>query len=245
MSNRYKTSFLKIAVALAAAVMMFCDYSCRQDDTGDTDIGRGYFPTAIGHWVVYEVDSTVYDDFEGDTDVYRYQVKELWESSFIDNQGRPTVRIERYKRWYDPNVVYDSIPWYLSRVWAYTITNGGGEKLEENVRFLRVAFPVSEGKTWDGNAYNTMGEWTYKYREADRPFSIGAFAFDSTCLIEQKNEINLINHRTYKERYAKNVGMIQKNVIDVHDTAFGSLPVINRIHDGVIYNITLVDYGPR
>lgn len=246
MSNNSKASLVKVLIAAAAFVMMFFDYSCRDDqDMNETDIGRGYFPVEVGHWVVYEVDSTVYDDFEGDTDVYRYQVKELWESQFIDNQGRPAIRIERYKRWYDPDTPYDSIPWYLSRVWAFTRTNGGGEKLEENERFLRVAFPVNEGKTWDGNAYNTIGEWNYKYREADRPFSLGAFAFDSTCLVEQKSEINLINHRVYKERYAKNVGLIQKNVIDVHDTAFGPVPVINRIHDGVIYNITLVDYGPR
>jgi hypothetical protein len=244
MSRTSKTSAVKILIAFAATVMMFFGAACRQDEP-ETDIGRGYFPVEIGHWVVYEVDSTVYDDFEGDTDIYRYQVKELWESEFIDNQGRPAVRIERYKRWYDPSVPYDSIPWYLSRVWAFTRTNAGGEKLEENQRFLRVAFPVNEGRTWNGNAYNTTGEWIYKYREADEPFSIGAFAFDSTCLIEQKNEVNLINHRSYKERYAKNVGMIEKTVIDVHDTAFGPVPVINRIHDGVIYTIRLVDYGPR
>ena len=228
------------------AVTSVCSLvSCREDEAVDTDIGYGYFPTEIGHWVIYLVDSTVYDDFQGDTDYYQYQVKEVLESQFTDNQGRPAIRVERYKRWYNPNLPYDSIPWYLSRVYAFTLTNSSAEKLEENERFIRLAFPVSEGKVWDGNAFNTIGEWNYKYKEADESYSIATFAFDSTCLIEQKNEINLINHRVFKERYAKNVGLIEKNVIDVHDTAFGSVPVMNRIHDGVIYNITLVDYGPR
>jgi hypothetical protein len=218
--------------------------SCKQD-APETDIGYGYFPDRVGHWVIYEVDSTVYDDFEGDTDVYRYQVKEVLESEFTDNQGRRALRVERYKRLYDPNVPYSNIPWHLSRVWAFTKTNAAGEKLEENERFVRLSFPVTQGKTWDGNAYNTLGQWNYKYKEADKPFSIAAFAFDSTCLIEQKNEINSISHRVYKERYAKNVGMIEKNVVDVRDDDFGAGPVMSRIESGVIYNITLVDYGPR
>jgi len=219
--------------------------SCKNDAMVDSDIGYGYFPTEIGHWVIYEVDSTVYDDFQGDTDYYHYQVKEVLESGFTDNEGRPAIRVERYKRWQDSVLPYDSIPWYLSRVWAFTKTNSTGEKLEENERFIRLAFPVSEGKTWDGNAFNTIGQWTYKYKDVDEAYTIGSFIFDSTLLVEQKKEINLIDHRVYQERYAKNVGLIEKSVIDVHDTAFGALPVINRIHDGVIYTIKLVDYGPR
>lgn len=220
-------------------------HGCKKDEEVDTDIGWGYFPAEIGHWVIYEVDSTVYDAFTGDTFYYRYQVKELLESEFIDNEGRPSIRVERYRRNYDSLVPYDSIPWYLSRVYAFTRTNGWAEKLEENERFIRLAFPVEEGKSWNGNAYNTIGEWNYKYKDVDESYSIASFNLDSTLRVEQKNEINMISHRTYTERYAKNIGMIEKNVIDVLDTGFDTFPVIDRIYRGVIYNITLVDYGPR
>ncbi len=75
---------------------------------------------------------------------------------------------------------------------------------------------------------------------------MNSFAFDSTTLVEQKKDINGLNHRYYAERYAKNVGMIEKNVIDVtDDTIIGAIPVLARIYSGVIYNIKLVDYGPR
>lgn len=244
MKKSYTASF-SFCSALAAVVMMLCASSCKKDDPVVNDIGLNYFPTEVGHWVVYEVDSTVYDDFDGDTIVYRYQVKELLESEFTDNQGRSAIRVERFKRMYDPNTPYDSIPWTLSRVWAFTRTNFAAEKLEENERFIRLAFPVTQGKTWNGNAYNTIGQWNYKFKEVDQPYSIGSFSLDSTCLVEQKTEINLINHRVYRERYAKNIGLVEKNVIDVRDTAFGPVPVIDRIYSGVIYTIKLVDYGPR
>ncbi len=245
MRKLYDASFLKMLTAVVAVAWMCSFGSCKNDEPVDADIGYGYFPTKVGHWVIYEIDSTVYDDFDGDTDVYRYQVKEILESEFTDNEGRPSVRVERYRRNYDSSVAYDSLPWYLSRVWSFTKTTTTAEKFEENQRYIRLAFAAVDGKSWDGNAYNTMGQWNYKYTDVDQPYSMGAFAFDSTCLVEQKKEINLINHRTYYERYAKNVGLIEKNVIDVHDTGFAAMPVINRIHDGVIYNITLVDYGPR
>jgi hypothetical protein len=219
--------------------------SCRKEETPAVDIGLGYFPTQIGHWVIYEVDSTVYDDFLNDTFYYRYQVKEVLESNFTDNEGREAIRVERYRRDFDSTLPYDSIPWHLSRVWSFTRTNYIGEKMEENERFIRLAFPAREDVNWNGNAYNTIGSWNYKYKSIDAPFTIANMSFDSTVLVEQKREINRLNHRSYQERYAKNVGMILKNVIDVRDTNVGNDSVIDRIYAGVIYNIKLVDYGPR
>lgn len=236
-------------ISFYSACLLLCALSfsgCKKDEElPANDIGYGYFPTETGHWVIYEVDSTVYDDFEHDTDFYRYQVKELLESQFVDNEGRAAIRVERYRRDFNPAVPYDSIPWHLSRVWSFTRTSARAEKQEENQRFIRLAFPVEQGKIWDGNAFNSIGQWNYKYKEVDRPFTIGTFALDSTVLVEQKNEINLISHRSYKERYAKNIGLVEKNVIDVRDTAFDVLPVMTRIYAGTVYNIRMVDYGPR
>lgn len=239
MQSHVNRNFL---LAFACALMFI---SCRKEETPAADIGLGYFPTQIGHWVIYEVDSTVYDDFLNDTFYYRYQVKEVLESNFTDNEGREAIRVERYRRDFDSTIPYDSIPWHLARVWSFTRTNYIGEKMEENERFIRLAFPVREDVNWNGNAYNTIGSWNYKYKSIDVPFTIANMSFDSTVLVEQKKEINLLNHRSYQERYAKNVGMIEKNVIDVRDTAVLSVPVLNRIYAGVIYNIKLVDYGPR
>lgn len=245
MAIRY-SSFHTFSIAALIAIIVVTGFGCKDDEQTVNDIGYTYFPTTIGHWVIYEVDSTVYDDFEHDTDYYRYQVKEVLESEFIDNSGRPSIRVERYKRWYNPNLAYDSIPWYLSRVWAFTKTSSSAEKLEENERFIRLAFGIDEGKTWDGNAFNTIGEWRYKYKEVDVPLTINSISFDSTLTVEQKKDINWVNHKQYTERYARGVGMIEKNVIDVRDTALNiGVLVVDRIYSGVVYSIKVVDYGPR
>lgn len=229
-------------VLLVCVTISVAATSCKKDEVYN-DIGYGYFPTQIGHWVVYDVDSTVYSDFFNDTFEYHYQVKEVLQSEFTDNEGRRAIRVERYKRMYNPNVPYDSIPWYLSRVWSFTRTSSAGEKMEENQRFIRLAFPVENNKSWDGNVYNQIGSWSYKYKEVDQPYSISAHSFDSTLLVQQKLDTNHLYYRWYTERYAKNVGMIEKTVYDVSDTGFGTGSVLTRIHAGTIYTIKMVDYG--
>ncbi|MGL4599751.1 MAG: hypothetical protein ACRCYO_19650, partial [Bacteroidia bacterium] len=61
--------------------------ACKKDKPVP-DLGYTYFPDQVGHWAIYEMDSTVYDDFTNDTVHYRYQIRELIESEFTDNQGR-------------------------------------------------------------------------------------------------------------------------------------------------------------
>jgi hypothetical protein len=124
-------------------------------------------------------------------------------------------------------------------------TNARAEKVEEDQRFIRLAFVPREGKTWNGNAYNTMGEWEYKYKEVDEPYMINSMSFDSTLLVEQKLDTNKLYWKWYRERYARHVGMIEKTVYDIYDDNLFPGSVINRIEGGVIYNIKLVSWGPQ
>ena len=233
---------------LFSLLLILLAFSCKKDQAVTEDAGYSYFPNEIGHYCIYEVDSTVYDDFNHDTLFYRYQIKELIESYFTDNEGRQAMRIERYKRPYIDSIPYDQLPWTISRVWAFVRTSSHGEKVEENERFIRLAFVPRKDKKWNGNAYNTIGEWEYEYESVDLPYSINSFAFDSTLKVVQKDETNLLKRRLYTERYSRHVGLIEKNVIDVSgdpDTLIFFPPVVDRIFSGVIYNIKLVDWGPR
>lgn len=240
-----KNQLRRHSVAFALLVSAFV-FSCKKDEPVPENAGYNYFPNALGHYCIYEVDSTVYDPFQHDTDFYRYQVKEVIESYFTDNEGRQAMRVERYKRPYIDTVPYDSLPWAISRVWTFVRTASEAEKVEENQRFIRLTFVPRVSKKWDGNAYNTIGEWKYKYTAVDEPYSINTLHFDSTALVVQKDDENLLESRHYSERYARNVGMIEKKVIDVRDTALViGVPVANRIYSGVIYNIRLVDWGPK
>lgn len=234
----------RILVFMAVSVALFV-YSCKKDQPASVDLGYRYFPNNVGHYVIYEVDSTVYDPFTHDTVESRYQVKEVVESIFQDNLNRPTMRIERYKRNYNPNIPYDSLPWVLADVWSANRTTTGAERFEENQRFLRLVFPAKKDVTWNGNEYNTIGEWKYKYDDVDFPCTINNVHFDSTLLVTQiADTANRLNYRYYRERYALGVGLIEKTVTDVYDTAVDFFhPVTDRIYGGTKYSIKYVSHG--
>ncbi|MBL7892358.1 MAG: hypothetical protein JNL63_06990 [Bacteroidia bacterium] len=233
----------KILFLIIAATTI---YSCKKDqDTSALDIGYGYFPNQSGKYIIYDVDSIVKNSFTKQVDTFKFQVKEVIESVFNDNTGRPTLRLERYRKYYSKTVAYDSMSWVLTDVWSANLTSTSAEKVEENVRYVRLIFPVEKYKTWNGNAYNTIGEWNYKYTEIDKAKTVGGIAFDSTLTVVQFEDENLIDKKYYREMYAKNVGLIYRQIIDVHsDSIQTAVPIMNRVTSGIIkYTATINKFG--
>ncbi len=128
-----------LAVIFAAAIS-----SCKKDAASKPDLGYNYFPGQVGRYIVYNVDSTFYDDFADSSRNYKFQLKEKIQSVFTDNQNRPAIRLERYVKYYNPAIAYSSMPWQLRNVWVENITATTAEKVEENIRFVKLAFPVKE-----------------------------------------------------------------------------------------------------
>ena len=157
--------------------------SCKQEVAEPEDIGYEYFPLKQGHWISYQVDSIVHDAALNVHNHFSYQVKELVDSSFIDNEGETAFRIERFKR---PD---ESFPWTLSDVWSTKRNNARAERVEENVRTVRLAFPAREGKSWDYNAENTNDIWESEIVTTNASFSVEGNDFDDVC------EVSIINQR--------------------------------------------------
>jgi hypothetical protein len=219
--------------------------SCSKDEPVYVlDEGYNYFPVEIGRYVIYDVDSIVHNDFTQTVDTFKYQVKEYFESSFSDNSGRSTLRIERYKKSYNDTLPYSLVPWTLSDVWKANRTNTTAEKVEEDVRYVKLSFPVEEEKTWNGNVYNTLGEQDFTYEDIDTRRTIGNIVFDSTLFVEQENSENLIEKKYYVEIYGKNVGLIYKEIVDVRsDNIIAGVPLMSRINSGVEYKMTFNSSG--
>jgi hypothetical protein len=186
--------------------------SCKKDvDTGETtNLGYNYFPDDIGRYVIYEVDSTWQDDESNIDTAFRYLLKEVIESVFIDNSGRPTLRIERYKKMYNPSIPYDSMTWMGPKVWYANITSSTAEKVEENIRYIKLIFPSKEGKEWDGNTFNSLGQKYYEIISIDEPETINSVYCDSVVTVKQFEQIDFIEHIYEVEKYARNVGLIYK-----------------------------------
>jgi hypothetical protein len=241
-----------IPILFISGLLITGSSSCKKDKAIAPDMGYNYFPNQVGRYVVYDVDSFFYDDFNKKTDTFKFQLKEKIESIFTDNQNRPTIRLERYKKNYSATVPYSSMSWVLKDVWAENRTANTSEKVEENVRYIKLHFPVKENQKWNGNSQNTLAAWDYDYAFFDQARTIGNIKFDSVLQVTQFDDKlqNLIEHKYYIEKYARNIGLIYKQVIDVESQPpspappnFFSVPIMQRVTSGVQYTMTVNSYG--
>jgi hypothetical protein len=207
--------------------------ACKKDSVIPPDpFYRDYFPTQVGSYITYDCDSIVYDDFNNTVDTFRFQIKEYYQSEFTDNAGRRAIRLERYKK------TSDTTSWFLKDVWFVTATDNQVEKIEEDVRYIKLVFPVKDGKEWNGNALNSLGDRTYVYENAHKPYSTGALSFDSTVTTINTDPENLVSEYRNTETFAARVGMVYKRYVDVEYVVPG--PAIRK---GVIFTMKAVEIG--
>ena len=241
-------------ILFISAVLICGIVSCKKDKLTDPDLGYNYFPNQVGKYVIYDVDSFYYNDFTSHIDTFKFQLKEKIQSVFLDNQNRPTLRLERFVKYYNDTVAYSLMPWTFRNVWAENRTAATAEKVEENVRFIKLVFPVKKNKSLNGNVQNTNPEIDYSYSYVDQLKNIAGMTFDSTLEVVQQNNLTLIAQKYSIEQYAKNVGLVYKKIIDVASqpnplwtptqfAAFYVLPILQRVTSGVQYTWTINSSG--
>jgi hypothetical protein len=185
-------------------------------------IGYEYFPTELGRFIEYKVDSTWQDDPVGAAAFAEahYFLRDLNESSFTDEEGRPAIRVERHAR---QSVLGE---WKIKDVWHRVRTAEFVEQNEENIVFIKHKFPIKAGKKWDGNGKNLLQSlqelyhqssvpevWNYEYTNVHEPYTINGFTFDSTVTVIQMDRQTTVALSIFaKEVYAKNVGLVHKQL---------------------------------
>lgn len=230
---------IKGGLLLAAAVTLF---SCNKTKSFPVDYKYAYFPLEIGHYVIYDVDSIVFDDNTNRSDTFHYQKMHVIDSSFIDNSGREAYRLIRYHR------ADSSQPWFIADVWYAVRNKSSLEVVEENQRFIKLLFPPEQGQTWMGNQYlqiveenEWLEDWEYSVTGADMPDNINELHFDSTVRVLQHDEENLIEKFYGEEKYAWNVGLVYKHLMELHKQNI-SAPWTEP-ESGFILTMSIRDYG--
>ena len=222
---------MRHVTALALLVLLLA--GCRKEDPVIRDLGFAYFPVALGTWVEYQVDSIWRNDDLGVHDSVSYRLLERIEEHYTDPAGRPANRILRYVR-------NEEGEWQVRDVWTSTRDERAAELTEENLRRLKLSFPVRNGRRWDMNVYNTEQELEVAHREVDRPWSVNGLSFDSTVVVRSTVEPNAIIRRDFEERYAKHVGMVEKTWVETNTQFPPTGPARVR---GFWLRMTVVDHG--
>lgn len=228
------------------SLLLISIFSCTKKKVSQDNsvLGLDYYPATPGKYVIYDVDSIVYSQLPRDTFEYKYRIKEKLADTYTDNQGQPAIRLERYIKRYNALKPYDSIPWTIKEVWMLTANEKSIQVQESNYRFTKLIFPVQEKTSWNGNANNSLGEWTYTYDYIDKKETINTSQLSNVLMVKQKDYRTLISYEYYIEKYAKGVGLVHREIKNIlSNTIVANKPVEERIESGIIYKQTLVTYG--
>lgn len=226
----------KFLLTIASVVSLLLMASCSREEDEVTlpePEGTMLFPIDTGLTRLYAVDSIYWDDFTGANDTVHYLLLEKIAGLFIDLEGRPTQRIERFRE-------SSTGDWIIDRVWSSNRTTIRAERTENNIRFIKLAFPARAGVSWNGNAFNTLPAETYRITETGSDTAAG-FLFSKTATVLQGDSVgNRITLNYGLEKYAEGPGLIYRKSVSLTY----NFP-LTTVRSGYIYTETLIDYEPR
>ncbi len=186
--------------------------SCTKENTSEvstTNYYYKYFPTDSGITRYYQVDSIFWDaNNQAALDTISYQIKEIVAGNFYDNQNEICQRVERYRKDNNGN-------WVILKVLSDKRTIYNAERYIDNIRYVKLKFPLSLELKWNGNALNTSDLQYYEITSIHQPENINTLSFDSVCTVLQDDYIDATKQFYGQEKYASRIGMIyrrEKNI---------------------------------
>lgn len=202
--------------------------SCTKNDSTVFLTAASYYPLQSGRVSFYKLDSTVVSPFGTALIVRSYHLKDSIGISFQDNTGRESWPVYRF--------ITDTLEqnsWRSLSTYFVTPANNNIEVVDDNnLRFIKLVGPVSNGKSWPGNSYidtrtfnspfQYLDDWTYAYDSLNMPFTTLAGTIDSSVTVLQRDETSpegafdpqFYQQRNYSvEVYAHNIGLIYKNFL--------------------------------
>lgn len=222
-----------------AIILVVIFSGCRKEYENNIDYGYSYFPLIVCKERIYQVVDINIDTAMSLYDTARYLMKEKVAETFIDNSGNKLCTIERY-------VMYDSMPsWEVKDVWVAQIKSNQAQQVEENLRIVKIVFPLIKHDSWNGNAYNILDPKYYEVESFDKPEVLNEKNYDSVLTVVEENNESMINKYYEYEQYAKNIGLINKTVIAINKVTYIDIyepivPIEQRISIGHLYYQTLI-----
>ena len=212
-------------LSITATLIIFS--SCKKDpENYEMASLSDYYPTIVGKYVVYKLDSLTYVNFGAKDTTISYQVKHYVDALITDNLGRPAYRIIRSIR------KLPTDPWMPDNTFMAVVTDNAVEFTENNLRYIKLKRPIRDGFSWRGNSYidtkslnsdfKYLDEWDYTYDSVNVKTTVGAYTLDSTLKVVQKedeilgnpSDPNAFSERNYSwEKYAKGIGLVYRKFL--------------------------------
>ncbi len=244
---------------LATFIAVLGLFAC-QDETltfSDTLLGLEFYPVEEGRSWTYRMDSTIIIGGGNTIANTSSFLKEEIISSFINGSGDTTFVLNISK---SPSL---GGPFRTTNTWAIEKSNSRVVKIEENLGFLKLAFPIREGNEADNTFFDQQIKvdiaqqqiqpykgWRYKVLSRGNQVNVAGEQFINVTTIRQAdNQVDFVNdleQRYVIEQYAPNVGLLSRTM-EIFNTQCGTPcrdePWIDKAEEGFSVVQTLVEYN--
>lgn len=216
-------------LSIIALSILFGSCTNEIDDSFSFSGEQEFYPLALDQERIYQMDSIIYDNngrdvFES-TSYIRERVLDVFESG---NEQIYQLEIS----W----SLESTGPWTFQSNWSVSLSEDKVIRNEENLRFIKMIFPPTEGANWDGNQLfdeftevTVSGEsifmyknWDYQVTDRVEAEMIGITPFDDVITIQQADNENAIERRYSIEKYAKNIGLVYREQVILDSQCFSA-----------------------
>lgn len=242
---------MKLLISLLGILAIVVGISCTKETepVDESTFGYDFFPVTKGKSWIYASDSIIYDNGGTKIDTFVSFIKEEIGDSFIDEVGNTVYKLNRYFRRNPTDV------WSRTNTWTTYTDRTRAIRTEENLKFVKLVFPLKKGLRWDGNVFldedikiDVAGEsieayknWKHKIEEINEKFS-----YKGTDVVALKvnlvDDVSIIDRRKVTEYYGKGIGLLKKEMIILDsDGSRPNDPWEKKAQKGFIHTLTLIE----
>jgi hypothetical protein len=227
---KYFVNFLVFLTLLAA---------CEGEESWNPVDAGAYFPLQKGLYQIYSVEEVQYSVAEEPQERVYELMSEIVDS-FPSGENQYTYVIHRSAR--------DSgaDPWELLDTWA--VRKNANEVIvsEGNISYVKIRFPLLNENKWDGNVLNSLGKDEYALADIGEPAQFNGKSFPTTITVEQERNDDVIVFRDErKEVYAKDAGLVYKELIQLHYCTADDCLGQQKVEEGIEMKMVITDYGRK
>lgn len=211
--NSFKYIFLLCFITLCI--------SCKKIEP-PSDTGLSYFPLKLGAEKKYALDSIRYNSIANTNDSSRTYLKEIITEETNDTNDYQNFKIEVYST-KDTTKDWKFVSYYFYKKNEYLINYVKGGLI-----LTQFIFPVTKGRKWNINAFNSWGLQNATYSFVSKPW----MNYQDCVEVLVNNEINAIEETIDKRIYCRDLGLIFSLI--------SQIKIQNLKKDGIITRITLI-----
>ena len=250
---------MKILVKLfsVSIILSILFISCGEDvslNIDDFDNGSQYHPVGLDRFWTYRIDSLTITNAGTSVSASSSFLRETLVSSFINPDGDTTFILERaFSNSPDG-------PFSATDRWTLERNDDRLIRVEENLQFVNLLFPIVVGATWNGNLFDDQilssvsqqqiriyRDWEYSILSAFDQATVEGVTYDNVVTVQQAEFETALELRRSVAEYAPNVGLIRREM-EIFDTqcidpACQAQPWLDKAMAGFQMTQVLIDHN--